>query len=148
MFFSGTYRKILKKYNMLKASDIFKQKSYVLYYKIRHRMAPDTICDLISFSNTNLHSRQLRSSNSRILDIYHAHSRSGENCVRFFLPRLINNSNEMIIRSVETKSLSSYKYFIKKYLLSFYSQDECPYNFVNCYSCRLRGQYFTGQIPS
>ena len=133
---------------MLKASDIFKQKSYILFYKIRHNMAPETLCDLITFSNSNLHPRQMRSSNSRTLDIYHTNSRGGENCVRFLLPRLINNSNEIIIRSVETKSLSNYKAFIKKYLLSSYSHDECPLNFLNCYSCRLKRQYFTGQIPS
>ena len=53
-------------------------------------------------------------------------------CIRFDLPRIINNTPTIILDKVDTHNLNGFSWYIKKYFLNNY-QDTC--NIRNCYIC-------------
>ena len=57
---------------------------------------------------------------------------SGENCNRFHLPVLINNTESSVLDKISTHSYEGFDFFVKRITIRNYST-KC--NLQNCYVC-------------
>ena len=80
--------------------------------------------------NADVHDRQTRHGN--VFRLERVNRMTTRQSIRHHLPNLLNNTSEMLINSINTISLSSFKKRTKKLYIGEYS-DEC--NKPNCYIC-------------
>ena len=59
---------------------------------------------------------------------------SGENCIRFHLPVLINSTESSVLDKISTHSYGGFAFYVKRITISNYST-EC--NLQNCYVCHI-----------
>ena len=138
-FFLEHTEKLFKKYNLLKVHDLVKYRCLVFYFKLKNEMLPTKIESLFicPSSEISVNQRRLRSNDSNLPLILHTtNTRSGENCLRYYLPTYINSCHTSLIVAVELKTLVNFKKIAKNTLLDNYSIDECQLS--NCYSCSLK----------
>ena len=79
-------------------------------------MLPSAVANIFNLPNLNTLSenRNLRSSHqSQHIFPQFCLTNAGENCLCIYLPKFINRCETVLIESVETKTLMSYKIFTK-----------------------------------
>ena len=124
--------KLFKSLNILKIMDIFKYKCLILFYKFKHNSLPVYLSNLFSyFTPNNIY--PIRSHESRIMQEPYCKLRSTENCIRFLLPKTINNLNEDELLLCDANNINLFKTKLKKYMIANYSDLAC--DIENCYPC-------------
>ena len=123
--------KLFKSLNLLKVDDIFKLQCLKFYYRLRKNTLPLYFSSNFRFTrNADVHDRQTRHGN--VFRLERVNRMTTRQSIRHHLPNLLNNTSEMIIDSMNTISLLSFKKRAKKLYISEYSE-EC--NKPNCYIC-------------
>ena len=119
----------LKAVGLLKLNDLFRLNFLKLYYKFNNGLLPIYVASLFQYDTGNGH-YDLR--NENILINSEARTRSGENCIRYYLPRLVNNTNQDILEKTSTHSYQGFAFYIKRNVISNYATS-CT--IANCYIC-------------
>ena len=119
---------LFKKQNLLKLNDLFESNVLKLYYKFKKNILPYYIINM--FSDAPTPNYDLRHRN--ILDTQYSNTPSGDKCIRFYLPKIINNTDTNILEKNSTHSYYGFVFHIKRKTLDSYSS-EC--NIQNCYIC-------------
>ena len=123
--------KLFKSLNLLKVDDIFKLQCLKFYYRLRKNTLPLYFSSNFRFTrNADVHDRQTRHGN--VFRLERVNRMTTRQSIRHHLPNLLNNTSEMIINSMNTISLLSFKKKAKNLYTSEYSE-EC--NKPNCYIC-------------
>ena len=121
---------ILKELNLLKVTDILDLQVLKFFYKFKNQMLPNYFQNMPFTTNVHQHGHHTRQIH-KIHQPFAGHD-FAKRCLRFYLPRIINNSPDFILDKVDTHSLQGYSLYIKKYMLKNY-QGTCT--IVNCYVC-------------
>ena len=123
---------LFKKLSLLKLNDLFRLNVLKLYYKFNNGLLPIYVASLFRYDTGNEH-YDLR--NENILINPEARTRRGENCIRCYLPRLVNNTNQDILKKTSTHSYQGFAFYIKRNVISNYATS-CT--IANCYICSRR----------
>ena len=118
---------LLKKENLLTVGDIFEIQCLKLYFKIINNKVPSFFGEIMN--STVTHNYPLRSGEFRIP---HTNTRTAENRIRVYLPRLINNTPSIITDKIHTHSLGGFARYIKITKINNYP-NVCTIS--NCYIC-------------
>ena len=121
---------LLKKLNLLKISDIFRNSLLKLYYKYKSGNLPHYVMHMFS-AEPNDHNYNTRSNttlNHPVTNLF-----GSEKCVRYHLPRLIEETDSNILEKVDTHCYTGFSIYLRKICVQNYAS-EC--NQPNCYSCR------------
>ena len=121
---------IFKQLKLLKVTDILRLQELKFYYKFHHRMLPSYLLDLPLVTNAETHHHNTRRRNDIRLPL--AKHEYAKRSIRFNLPKVINNTPNIILDKVSTHSLDGFSWYIKQYILKTY-QELCTIN--NCYVC-------------
>ena len=125
---------LFKKLNLLKVRDLFQLNVLKLYYKFRKKNLPFYTMNMFTYANTApQHDYNLRTNG--ILENATTKTSSGENCIRFHLPVVINNTDRNVLDKVSTHSYEGFAFYVKRITICNYN-DEC--NLRNCYVCNTR----------
>ena len=120
-----------KKLSLLKVKDLFRLNVLKLYYKFRKVNLPVYTMSMFTYADAApMHDYNLRKNS--VLKNVTTTTCSGENCIRFHLPVLINNTESSVLDKISTHSYEGFAFFVKRITISNYST-EC--NLQNCYVC-------------
>ena len=123
---------LFKKLGLLKLNDLFRLKVLKLYYKFNNGLLPIYVASLFWYNTGNEHYDLL---NENILINPEARIRSGEICIRYYVLRLVNNTNQDILVKTSTHSFQGFSFYIKRNVISSYATS-CT--IPNCYICSRR----------
>ena len=85
---------LFKKLSLLKLNDLFKLNALKLYYKFNNGLLSIYIASIFRY-DTGKDQYNLR--NENILINLEVETQSGENCIRYYLPRLANSTNQTLL---------------------------------------------------
>ena len=121
---------IMKKLKLLKVVDILKVQELKFYYKYENKMLPSYLLDMPFNLNTDTHNYFTRQHNELHQPL--ARHEYAKKCLRFDLPRIINNTPRIILDKIYTHSLDGFAWYIKQYIIQNY-HDTCLID--NCFIC-------------
>jgi len=121
---------LFKKLSVLKLDDMLIRKTYNFYYQLHHMLLPQFFSD--SFSIVRQHDTHEHNTRTQMVIAPRIFHKFAEQCIRFSLPKLLNENIVSILEKVHTHSQNGFSYYVKNVLLSHY-QTECYIN--NCYIC-------------
>ena len=102
---------LFKQLNLLKVKDIFDLNAMNFFYKLNQNCLPVYVTDMFQdFSREHDHNTR----QSLVLNNVFSSSRYGENCIRFYLPLLVNNSSQCVLEKVMTHCYQGFISYIKK----------------------------------
>ena len=110
-------------------ADLFTLNVLKMYYKFKHARLPSYVENM--FENFSRH-HEHETRQSLILEEPMVNTASGENCLRYILPRIVNNANPIIINMVDSYSFEGFVRYLKNYIIVHYV-DYCV--IPNCYIC-------------
>ena len=116
-------------------ADLFTLNVLKMYYKFKHARLPSYVENM--FENFSRH-HEHETSQSLILEKPMVNTASGENCLRYILPRIVNNTNPInntipiIINMVDSYSFEGFVRYLKNYMI-VHCVDYCV--IPNCYIC-------------
>ena len=102
---------LLKKFNLLKISDIFRNSLLKLYYKYKSGNLPHYVMHMFS-TESNVHRYNTRSnaiSNHPVTNLY-----GSEKCVRYHLPRLVEETDSDILEKVDSHCYTGFSIYLRK----------------------------------
>ena len=111
---------ILKKFHLLDVQDMFKRKALNFYYKLVKSSLPKYFKEPFTpIKQNEIHEHFTRSEDYAIPRVYHSHA---ENCLRVYLPKLLNEMNETddsihVLSKVGTHSLKGFSLYVKQYFV-------------------------------
>ena len=120
---------LFKTEKILKVEDIFKASCLKLYYKLINNQLPIHIKKLFNFNNQ----RHFRVNTDFHLIDFNCNDEKGKKRIRYYLPVLIKDIENSILRKSISLSISSFKLCLKNYFL--YKYDDTPCHDLNCYPC-------------
>ena len=109
--------------------DIYTLQCLKFYYKFDRKQLPMYFKDFFK-RNSEIHDHNTRNRNS--LHLTHYNNSSTKNCIRFYIPNLINSLPANVKDKIESHSLSGFAHYAKIYLIGRY-QNNCVIQ--NCYIC-------------
>lgn len=119
---------LFKQNYLLKFDDMYKVSCLKFYYKYANNLLPDCLSNMFSsetLSQTyNLRPRKPRPQTTR--------KEFTSKCIRYLLPKLLNETDTMIVSKLHTHSLSGFTLYCKRKFISNYP-DTCLV--PNCYIC-------------
>ena len=118
-----------KKLRLIKLADLFTLNVLKMYYKFKHACLPSHVENMFEEFSRN-HEHETRQ--SLILEEPMVNTASGENCLRYILPRIINKTNPTIIKIIDSHSFEGFVRYLKNYMIIHYV-DYCV--IPNCYIC-------------
>ena len=102
---------LFKKLSLLKVKDIFRLNVLKVYYKFRKVTIPVYTMSMFTYAYAGpTHDYNLRI-NSVLKNVTTTTS-SGENCIRFHLPVLINNTMSSVLDKISTHSYEGFAFFV------------------------------------
>ncbi len=115
---------------LLKINDILKLQQLKFYYKYKNNKLPHYLRALPFHHNTRTHDHNTRIKHN----IHHPIAKHifVKNCVRFGIPRIVNDCPNSILDKINTHSLQGFTVYIKTHFVQSY-QENCP--LVDCYVC-------------
>ena len=120
---------LFKKLRLIKLADLFTLNVLKMYYKFKHACLPSHVENMfVEFSRNHEHETR----QSLILEEPMVNTASGENCLRYILPRIINKTNPTIIKIIDSHSFEGFVRYLKNYMIIHYV-DYCV--IPNCYIC-------------
>ena len=119
---------LLKQQNLLKFQDIYNCAMLKFYYKYCNNKLPPYFDHLLDNETVqhNYDTRQNFTRHQMANKVYTS------KCIRFFIPRLIENLPQRITEKCHTHSLGGFSSYIKNFYCSTYSENCVD---PNCYSC-------------
>ena len=123
---------LFKKLSLLKLNNLFRLNVLKLYYKFHKGLLPIPVANIFRYDTGNDH-YDLR--NENILINAEVRTRSGENCIRYYLPRLVNSTNQDILEKISTHSYHGFSWYIKRNVINNYA---ATCTIPNCYICSRR----------
>ena len=96
-------------------------------------MLPRNLKLMFSFSNTRLTDPNVNNTDLFYLTHFNCADAKGKLRLRYHLPKLIQDTNQLILSKSRSHSILGFKLYIKNYFLSTYNDSPC--NVVNCYAC-------------
>ena len=121
---------IFKMLQLLKVTDILRQQELKLYYKFKQGNLPIYHLQMPFNENTSTHNHNTRQQHN-IHQPYARHEYA-KRCLRFDLPKIINNTPSHILDKASTHSLNGFAWYIKQSIINSYN-DKCIIE--NCYIC-------------
>ena len=130
--FNAHTEPLFKSLKLLKLEDLLYLNVLKLYYKLCHGDLPVYITNLITrIVPGSTHDYDLRPSG--ILKTPTVHTCVAERCVRFMLPKIINDADPSIIEKVYTHSFQGFTNYVKMIKIDSYAT-HCL--IANCYICQ------------
>ena len=120
---------LLKKSRILNMSDLYNSKLLIFYYRLIKNQLPQYFSTFQIIRQRETHQRHTR--NNAFLT-HRVNHNFAENCIRYKLPKLLNDTPSIILDKVYTHSEPGFKLYLKNYFLNNY-QDECT--LTHCYIC-------------
>ena len=117
--------------NPLKAEDIFKIKIIKFYYKYSQKTLPLYFNEMFT-KTSDQHNHGTRQQSAQILYKYPTRTDIGRKCIRHLLREIVNKTQSCITEKVSTHSFNGFTTYIKKHMISNYSE-HC--HIENCYIC-------------
>ena len=115
----------------LKISDIFKLNILKFYFKHCHNDLPQYLQCLNFCKRSDIHKYNTRKRNK--LDTQRTNTKIADNCLRNYLPKVINNTDTKIIEKVFSHSFQGFTWYIKQNFINSY-ETTCTIN--KCYVCK------------
>jgi len=129
--FNAHTQPLFKKLNILTVSDIYKLKLYKFYYRLNKNSIPHYFyTSNILIRQQDDHSYNTRNNRYTIPRIRHKY---GEHCLRYNLPKQLNDTPSCILEKVLTHSEQGLCRYAKYILINTY-QEYC--SIINCYICK------------
>ena len=101
---------VFKKLHLVKLSDLFTLNVYKIYDKFRHVSLPTYVANMFEdFSRKHEHETR----QALFLDEPNVNTSSGQNCIRYILPRITNKTNHTIVTMADTYSYQGFVNFVK-----------------------------------
>ena len=122
---------LFKSLNLLKVEDIFKIKILKFYYKYSQKTLPLYFNEMFT-KTSDQHNHGTRQQSAQILYKYPTRTDIGRKCIRHLLPEIVNKTQSCITEKVSTHSFNGFSTYIKKHMISNYSE-HC--HIENCYIC-------------
>ena len=122
---------IFRKLNLLKLEDIFTLNLLKFYFKFMNQTLPGYF--KTSFCLTNQrdnHSHNTRS--NTLIPANLTNTMFAQSCLRSILPKIINNTDDIILNKIYTHSPNGFKNYVKNHMIRKYST-MCTV--TNCYIC-------------
>ena len=119
---------LFKSENILKVEDLFKSSCLKLYYKLINNQLPNNIKKLFNF----IESRPIERTNFK-LTLFNCCDANGKKRIRYYLPKLIHETEDDILRKCLSHSFLNFKLRIKSLFLNTYDDSLCQD--INCYAC-------------
>ena len=114
-----------------KLEDIFKIKILKFYYKYSQKTLPLYFNEMFT-KTSDQHNHGTRQQSAQILYKYPTRTDIGRKCIRHLLPDIVNKTQSCITEKVSTHSFNGFSTYIKKHMISNYSE-HCQIE--NCYIC-------------
>ena len=117
---------LFKKFRLVKLADLFTLNVLKMYYKFKHARLPSGkyVWKLLTSSWAR---------NSSITNSWRTHGKHGQWWkLWYILPRIVNNTNPIIINMVDSYSFEGFVRYLKNYMIVHYV-DYCV--IPNCYIC-------------
>ena len=121
---------LLKKLNLLKISDIFRNSLLKLYYKYKSGNPPPYVMHMFS---TEAYVHRYNTRSNAILNHPVTNLFGSEKCVRYHLPRLVEETDSNILEKVDSHCYTGFSIYLRKICVQSY-KSEC--NQPNCYTCQ------------
>ena len=121
---------LFKKLNLLKLEDIFKVQCLKFYYKLKNETVPQYFRNMFTPNNL-VHNYSTR--HSQDLHTYGSRTERAKNCLRHYIPKLLQLTPPIITEKIETHSYQGFGNYIKTSLIKDYST-VCT--ITNCYICK------------
>ena len=122
---------LFKSLNLLKVEDIFKIKILKFYYKYSQKTLPLYFNEMFT-KTSDQHNHGTRQQSAQILYNYPTRTDIGRKCIKHLLPEIVNKTQSCITEKVSTHSFNGFSTYIKKHMISNYSE-HC--HIENCYIC-------------
>ena len=122
---------IFKDLKLLKVTDILKIQELKFNYKYHHKTLANHLLTNMPFQ-TNADTHNYNTRQHRQIHQPTAKHEYAKKCIRFDIPKLINNTPAIILDKVWTHSLQGFSWYIKQYILDKY-ENTCTID--NCYIC-------------
>ena len=121
---------IFKTLECLKLEDIFKLNVLKFYFKYVHKEIPKYFYSFNLKTRSETHGYNIR--NKDLLSSVRTKTKLAENCLRYLIPKVINETESIIIEKIQTHSLQGFISYIKLRYIQKYQMD-CL--IPNCYVC-------------
>ncbi len=121
---------IFKKLRLLRVTELLRLQQLKFYYKFKQGLLPSYLLNLPFHTNSETHRYGTRHSQN----IYQPFARHeyAKRCLRFDLPRLVNDTPAIILDKIDTHSPNGFSWYVKQYFINNY-QEHCT--ITNCYIC-------------
>ena len=106
---------LFKKLSLLKLNDLFRLNVLRLYYTFHKGLLPIPVTNIFRYDTGNDH-YDLR--NENVFINFEVRTRSGENCIRYSLPRLVNSTNQDILEKISTHCYHGFSLYIKRNMIN------------------------------
>ena len=127
-----TQNPIFKSLNLLKLEDMFSLNVLKLYYKLWHGNLPVYVTNLFTRNAPGTtHNYDLRTSG--IFKTPTVHTCIAERCIRFMLPKIINDADPSVTEKVDTHSFQGFTKYLKVTKIHSYAT-HCLIAY--CYICQ------------
>ena len=123
---------LFKTNNILKVEDIFQLNCLKFYYKFCNDCLPSYFSSFRFSTRSAVHSYNTR--NKKKLNTNKTNSKFVDKCLRNFIPKLVNQTDSLIVGKISTHSLHGFSNYIKQYIVNLYQMD-C--SIPNCYVCNI-----------
>ena len=126
---------LFRRFNLLKGKDIFMLNILKMYYKLQKKLLPPFTTNMFSVAtcacNYNLRvTESLSDANTKTI--------GGEKCIRSYLPKVINETDDDVMDEIATHSYQGFAFYFKRITIIIYSLS-CDKR--NCYECYLRSNW-------
>jgi hypothetical protein len=128
--FNAHTQPLMKKYELLNVTDLFKLRQLNFYYRLRNHMLPPYF-DRFDFTHNHaLHTYNTRRRQVVLPRVKHTFAK---NCLNYRLKLLLNETPAAILEKITTHSLKGFSNYVKNHYLNEYVT-HCEQH--NCYTCR------------
>ena len=121
---------LFKKLNLLKLEDIFKRRTLQFYFKHKNNSFPVYLQSIQFSQASEIHHHNTRNRNRLYPSL--VNRKFAENCIRNYVAKLVNETDECILDKISTHSYKGFSDYVKHcYILQY--KLECT--ILNCYIC-------------
>jgi len=122
---------LFKRQSLLKVKDLLTYFELKFYYGLVNHNYPGRFSQIVFPRHADVHSHNTRNS-QRVIQPRLRYQLSNSSILNR-LPKIINNTPQIILEKIQTHSLRGYLQYVKNYMLKEYS-DTC--SITNCYVCQ------------
>ena len=121
---------LFKKLELLNITDMLKHNTLKFYYRLKKQEVPDYFLSYQVLTRGDIHGRNTRYNKSILRNT--TRTKTQQNCLRIFLPKVINETASNILEKTNTHSFRGFSNYAKMQYTVKYST-ECQIQ--NCYVC-------------